>query len=61
VHISHVLGSIFHCESNETIFKILRSHLHGVGGQIDEGQGGAHYVGGGFVRAIRSTCIKPIF
>ena len=34
-HIIDVIGLIFRYESNETIFKSLRCHLHGVGGQVD--------------------------
>jgi hypothetical protein len=61
LHITHVKSIIFRAESNEGIFRIPRYHHQGAGGQVDQGQRGVHYVGGGVVQAIRYTCIKPIF
>ena len=54
-HISDVLSLIFRYESNESIFKSLGGHLHGVGGQVDEGQEAVHDVGGGVVQ--KAICI----
>ena len=58
VHISDVLSSVFRYETNESIFRSLRGHLHGVGGQFDEGEEAVHDVSGGVVQKVICTWIK---
>ena len=52
VHYIHVSGPTFNKECNETIFKFHRTHLHGLGGHIDQGQGGVHHVNGELVLSL---------
>ena len=61
LYIAHVIIIIFRAESNQRIFRTQRHHLHGAGGQVEQGQGGVQHVGGGVVQTIRYTCIRPIF
>ena len=49
----HVSSSIFQGKTNGSIFKSPGSHLHGVGGQADQGHGGAHHL---CVEVFQSTC-----
>ena len=38
------------------VFSFL--YKKGAGGQVDQGQGGLHHVGGGVVQTIRYICVK---
>ena len=42
MNIIDAIGLIFPYESNEIIFKSIRGHLHGVGGQVEKGQEAVH-------------------
>ena len=59
--ITHLISLIFRAESNGSIFKIQQSHHQGAGGQVDQGQGRLHHVGGEVAQTIRYTCINHIF
>ena len=43
---------IFQDKSNGSIFKIPGRPHHGAGGQVDQGPGGVHLIGGGVVQPI---------
>ena len=46
-HIAYVYSTIFRANFKESNFRIIRSHLHGAGGQVQQGHGCGHHVGGG--------------
>ena len=48
-HIANVYRTVFRAEFNESNFRIIRSHLHGAGGQVQQEHGCGHHVGGGEV------------
>ena len=50
--ITHLISLIFRAESNGSIFGIPQNHHQGAGGQVDQGQGGLHHVGGGVLQTI---------
>ena len=53
-------GLIFLAESNGIIFRITQNHHQDVGGQVDQGLGGLHHVGGGVVQTIGEHNLKLI-
>ena len=58
---AHVLTLIFQAKSTEVIFRHLPIHLHVAGGQVHQGHGGGHHVGGGEVHFSQFTCSNLIF
>ena len=49
---AHVLCLIFQAKSNGSIFRRVQNYLHGAGGLVQQGHGGAHYVDSGVVRTL---------
>ena len=50
---AHVCRSIFHAESNKTIFRPEETHLQYLGGKVEEGLAGVHHVSGAVVQTMQ--------
>ena len=50
--IKHVYNIIFLAKSNGRIFGIPGYHFHGVGGHVEQGEGGVHHVVDGVVHLV---------
>ena len=43
-HLTHVNSKHFQAEFKESKVRLQQNHLHGAGGQVQEGHGGGHHV-----------------